>query len=156
MRQRLLQSMILFQNKRDLRVWVQVREAFPMPVPMAADHLMRWVAHLTQQGLGVLWRSSSPCTTPQENALVVRNSTLWSLKKLKKFKEPERFAYKHYLKSLAKCNLRAIVFLHWWVFLNISLWKVKTSKGVMTGCLFPFPSLLTVLLRTYSDLKVWV
>lgn len=112
MRQRFLQGMILFQNKRDLPVWVQVRETFLLPVPKAVGHLMRWVVHLTQQGLGALWQSSSPSTTPQENALVVRNSTLWSLKKLKKFKEPEKFAYKHYLKSLAKCNLRTIIFLH--------------------------------------------
>ena len=64
MQQGFLEGMIISQNKRDLCVWVPLRESLPLLAPMASGQLMRGAVCLTEQGLGY-------STTPQKNTLVI-------------------------------------------------------------------------------------
>ena len=64
MQQGFLEGMIISQNKKDLCVWVPLRESLPLLAPMASGQLMRGAVCLTEQGLGY-------STTPQKNTLVI-------------------------------------------------------------------------------------
>lgn len=67
MQQGFLEGMIISQNKRDLCVWVPVRQSLPLLAPMASGQLMGGAVCLTEQGLGY-------STTPQKNTLIMRLS----------------------------------------------------------------------------------